>query len=321
MLTPYASGNLQLDSIHCMYWERTGKSNGQTVVLVHGGPGAGMDSSNYSLFDTLHYDIVAYDQRGAGRSTPSGEIIKNTTGQLVADLESLRQHLSIESWLVSGGSWGCALAIAYTQAHPDRVSGLILRGIFLCQPSEIDWYFNGIRNIYPEAWRQFIEYLPVDDRDHPAKAYHRHVLDPDPAVHLPAAEQWCLYEARCATLLPDPHPVSEGYTRHWHSLARIQTHYFKNRFFINGRTLLNDIDLIKHIPAELVQGRHDAICPPISAYRLHQAWPKARLRMVANAGHAASEPGIRRALLAASESLKNMGTASPRVSAKRIGAH
>lgn len=287
-----------------MYWEQTGIPSGQAVVLLHGGPGAGIDRTSLQLFDTRHYRIITYDQRGAGRSTPAGGLEHNTTEFLTDDLEVLRQHLGIESWIVFGGSWGSTLALVYAQRHPVRTNGLILRGVFLCHSSEIDWYFSGIRHIFPEAWHQFIEFLPKDERENPLDAYYKRILDPAPDIHLPAARQWCLYEARCATLLPNLELTNTMSMQECRVLAKIQAHYFKNGFFVGGTQLLDNIERIRTIPTDIVQGRYDMICPPVSAVRLQQLWPEARLHIVANAGHSISEPGIRRALLASSERFK-----------------
>lgn len=303
-LPPFQKGTLPLDDIHTMYWEQTGNPHGQPVVLLHGGPGAGIDFSSMSHFDTRHYRVISYDQRGSGQSTPAGCLFNNTTAHLVDDLEHLRQHLHIENWIVSGGSWGSALALAYAQHYPNRVNGLILRGIFLCQQCEIDWYFNGIQHFFPDAWRDFNEYLPLEKRDHAACAYYQLILNPDPKVHVPAARQWCLYESRCATLLPDPLLSRTIDDQQCHTIATIQTHYFRHGFFVNEVPLLNRVEKIKMIPTEIIQGRYDMICPPVSAYHLQQLLPEAHLRVIANAGHSTTEPGIRRALLDASEKFK-----------------
>ena len=303
-LPAYKTGYLQLDDLHAMYWEQTGNPAGQVVVLLHGGPGAGIDTSSIHNFDTRHYRVITYDQRGAGKSTPAGCLDDNTTEHLIEDLETLRQYLCIESWTISGGSWGSSLALAYTQRFTDRVAGLILRGIFLCQPSEIDWYFSGIRQFFPDAWRSFIEYLPADKRDDAADAYYQLILDPDPLVHTPAARQWCLYEAQCATLLPDLVLSNAMNNQQCHMVARLQVHYFRHGFFTHGISLLNNIERIRKIPTEIIQGRYDMICPPASADYLQRLLPEARLKIIANAGHSATEPGIRRALLEASENFK-----------------
>lgn len=287
-----------------MYWEQTGIPHGQAVVLLHGGPGAGIDASSIALFDTRHYNVISYDQRGAGRSIPAGCLKHNTTAHLINDLENLRKHLCIDNWIVSGGSWGSALALAYAQRYPNRVVGLILRGVFLCQRREIDWYFTGIRYFFPEAWRNFIEYLPMEKRDHAASAYYQLILDPDPQVHTPAARQWCLYESQCATLLPDLQLCSSMNDQQCRTVARLQAHYFRHGFFMNELPLLNHIEKIRTIPTEIIQGRYDMICPPASADYLQQVWPEANLRIIANAGHSTTEPGIRRALVSASEKFK-----------------
>jgi len=298
---PFASAMLAVQDEHTMYWEQCGNPQGQPVVLLHGGPGAGLDRWQQRLFDPRHYCIVSYDQRGAGRSTPPGETRDNTTAQLVSDIETLRQHLGLQRWLVFGGSWGSSLAIAYAETWPEFVSGLVLRGVFLCQQRELDWYFNGMRAIYPEAWRDFMQALSSDEQHDALAAYHRRLHDPDPTCHLPAAQAWCHYEAQCSTLLPPTNATQKMNEQQTLNLARIQSHYFLNGFFVTDQQLVNNIDRIRHIPGEIVQGRYDMICPVRSAEELHRAWPESNLRIVANAGHSASEPGIRRALVAATE--------------------
>lgn len=301
---PFASGMLPLDALHVMYWEQAGNPQGQPAVLIHGGPGAGIDTNQPQILDPHHYRIVRFDQRGAGKSTPSAELNNNTTQHLLEDIETLRLSLGIDRWLVIGGSWGSSLSLAYAQANPARVSALILRGIFLCQPEEVAWFLSDVRRVYPEAWQKFIEHLPVEERSHPLESYHQRIMNPDPSVHVSAARAWCAYEAACSTLLPNEqltHTLDEQAVL---TLARIQTHYFMNSFFINNDALIDRISCIQDIPGEIVQGRYDMICPVWSADRLHRAWPQAHYKIIANAGHAATEPGIRRALASATERCK-----------------
>ena len=196
------SGTLSLDSLHSLYWEQSGNPNGQPVVVLHGGPGAGIDEWQKQLLDPMHYRIICYDQRGAGKSAPAGELQNNTTAHLCDDLETLRRHLLIDKWLVMGGSWGTSLALLYAQQHTQRVSGLILRGVFLCTKTELDWYLYGLQAIFPEAWRRFSHYIPVTERQDLLQAYYQRVHHPDPLVHAPAAILWCEYELQCSTLLP-----------------------------------------------------------------------------------------------------------------------
>lgn len=299
-ITPYASGMLETDGLHRIYWETSGNPEGIPVIFVHGGPGAGTSANQRRFFDPARYRIVLFDQRGCGRSTPHGELADNTTPHLIADMEALRDELDIASWLVFGGSWGSTLALAYAQAHPERCSGLVLRGIFLCRPQEIDWFLYGIRSFFPEAQRQLAEFIPEGERDDLLAAYHRRLIDPDPAVHRPAAWQWATFEASCSTLLPSAELVAAfGSERTALSLSRIEAHYFVNGIFLPDDSLLANVSRIRHIPALIVQGRYDAVCPITSADDLARAWPEAHYRVVPDAGHSAFEPGIASALVAA----------------------
>ena len=299
-IEPYASGMLALDALHTMYWETSGNPDGIPVVFLHGGPGAGSSPEHRRLFDPQAYRIVIYDQRGAGRSTPLGELRDNTTPHLIADLERLRTHLGIERWLVFGGSWGSTLAIAYAEAHPERCLGLVLRGIFLCRPSEIDWFLYGLRNIYPEEWERFAGFLPATERGDLLGAYYARLTHPDPAVHMPAAKAWSRYEGACSTLLPSPEVMA-----HFADdvvalgLARIEAHYFMHDIFLPPNSLLENAHRLRDIPGVIVQGRYDVVCPPVTAYELAQEWPQARYVVVPDAGHSVWEPGIRRALMSA----------------------
>lgn len=307
-VTPYASGMLDTTDIHRIYWETSGHPDGIPVVFVHGGPGSGTSPIQRRFFDPQRYRIILFDQRGSGRSTPHGELRDNTTPHLIADMEALRVALGVDTWLVFGGSWGSTLALAYAEAHPDRCSGLILRGIFLCRKSEIDWFLDGIRAFFPEAQRQLAEHIPADERHDLLHAYHRRLIDPDPAVHQPAAFRWATFEASCSTLLPNPELVSAfGSEKTALSLSRIEAHYFANNIFLPDNSLLDNIDRIRHIPAVIVQGRYDAVCPIVSADALARAWPEARYEIVPDAGHSAFEPGITQALVAATQAFAQTG--------------
>jgi proline iminopeptidase len=304
-IEPYASGMLDLDAPHRMYFEQSGHPKGVPVVFLHGGPGAGASAVHRQFFDPSFYRIVVLDQRGAGRSTPLGCLEGNTTPKLVEDLERLRTHLGIDRWIVFGGSWGSTLALAYAEHHQNRCLGLVLRGIFLCRPSEIDWFLYGLRAIFPEAWRIFSGYIPEAERGDLLAAYHRRLVDPDPAIHLPAARSWSVYEGSCSTLLPNPSLVADFATdRVALGLARIEAHYFRNGIFLPENFILDNADRLKPIPGTIVQGRYDIVCPTMSADDLHQAWPEARYTVVADAGHSAFEPGVRSRLLAAMEDFK-----------------
>ncbi|MFZ1851508.1 MAG: prolyl aminopeptidase [Nitrosomonas sp.] len=301
-IQPFRQGFLPLDSIHTMYWEESGNPNGVPVVFLHGGPGAGSSPAHRRLFDPSYYRIVIYDQRGAGRSTPLGEIHDNTTIHLINDLELLRQHLGIDHWLVFGGSWGSTLALTYAETHPERCLGLILRGIFLCRKSEIDWFLYGLRNLFPEAWQKLVEPLSEDERHDILAAYYQRLLNPDPEIHMPAARSWGIYEGSCSTLLPNPSVVnyfaSDTVAL---GLARMEAHYFTHNIFLPENSILNNVHKLRNIPATIVQGRYDAVCPIISADDLHQAWPQAEYIVIDDAGHSVWEPGIQSALMHAME--------------------
>lgn len=304
-IEPYNAGMLALDGLHSMYWEESGNPQGAPVIFLHGGPGAGSSPAHRRLFDPAHYRIVIFDQRGAGRSTPLGEIRDNTTPHLVADIEKLRSHLGIERWLVFGGSWGSTLALAYSEAHPQRCTGLILRGIFLCRRSEIDWFLYGLKNLFPEAWHAFSGAIPESERGNLLAAYHKRLIDPNPRVHMPAARAWSVYEGSCSTLLPSAETVAyfAGDVVAL-GLARIEAHYFTNDIFLPQNSLLDNIGRIRNIPGLIVQGRYDAVCPIVSADDVHRAWPEAEYIIVPDAGHSAWEPGICAELVKATEKFK-----------------
>lgn len=304
-IEPYNAGMLELDGLHRMYWEESGNPKGKPVVFLHGGPGAGSAPAHRRFFDPAHYRIVIFDQRGAGRSTPLGEVRDNTTPHLITDIEKLRKHLGIDRWLVFGGSWGSTLALAYGEAHPQRCAGLILRGIFLCRRSEIDWFLYGLKNLFPEAWRAFAGVIPPAERGDLLAAYHKRLTNPDPGVHMPAARAWSVYEGSCSTLLPSAETVAyfAGDVVAL-GLARIEAHYFTNDIFLPENSLLDNIDRIRNIPGVIVQGRYDAVCPIISADDVHRAWPEAEYIIVPDAGHSAWEPGICAELVKATEKFK-----------------
>jgi proline iminopeptidase len=276
------------------------------VVFLHGGPGAGASAVHRQFFDPAFYRIVVFDQRGAGRSTPLGCLENNTTPALIEDLERLRKHLAIDRWLVFGGSWGSTLGLAYAEHHPERCLGLVLRGIFLCRRSEIDWFLYGLRAIFPEAWRTFAGYIPEAERGDLLGAYYKRLTHPDSAVHMPAARSWSVYEGSCSTLLPNPALVADfASDRVALGLARIEAHYFTHDIFLPEDFLLANAGKLKTVPGTIVQGRYDIVCPVVSADDLHQAWPQAAYEVVADAGHSAFEPGIRSRLVAAAETFKN----------------
>jgi proline iminopeptidase len=301
-LVPHRSGRLALDRVHTMHWEECGNPRGVPVVFLHGGPGGGIAPDHRRYFDPSFYRIILYDQRGSGQSTPLGELADNTTDHLVADLERLRTHLGSERWLVFGGSWGSTLALAYAQAHRDRVLGLVLRGIFLARSWEIRWFMVDMRNFFPEAWNAFAGFVPEAERGDLLAHYHRRLTHPDPSVHMPAAHAWSRYESSCSTLLPDPDLVA-----HFDedaaalAIARIEAHYFVHGLFLSGDALLEGVARLRDIPCSIVQGRYDVVCPIRSADDLHRVWPEAEYVVVPDAGHSAREPGIARELVAATD--------------------
>jgi proline iminopeptidase len=299
-IDPYVTGRLAVDARHTLYWESCGRGDGVPVVFLHGGPGGGCLPHHRRYFDPSFWRIVLIDQRGAGRSTPVAEIEGNTTQALVADLERVRAHLRIDRWLVFGGSWGSTLGLAYAEAHPERCLGLVLRGIFLAQRAEIDWFMHGMRQIFPEAWRAFAGFLPEAERGNLLVSYYRRLVDPDPAVHLPAAHAWDRYEGACSTLLPgnDPTPKFDSDAAAL-AIARIEAHYFVHDAFLQQGELLAGLPRIRDLPCTIVQGRYDIVCPPVTADTLARAWPEAEFVVVPDAGHSVREPGITRELVAA----------------------
>ena len=291
---------------HELYWEESGNSNGAPILFLHGGPGAGVTTTNRRFFDPAYYRIILYDQRGAGRSTPLGELFNNTTTHLVEDIEVLRKLLGVDRWVMFGGSWGSTLALAYAEKYPQHCNALILRGIFLCRPQEIEWFLYGIRTVFPEHWELFSGYLPPQERCDLLGNYYRRLIDPDPNVHMPAALAWSHYESACSTLLSDTKPAEEFQRKELAlGLARIEAHYFINQMFLSEDFLLKNVDQVRSIPAIIVQGRYDMICPFVTAADLHAAWPEAQFMVVPDAGHSSLEPGIRSALVRATNQMRD----------------
>ncbi len=304
-IEPNRQGWLAVGGLHRLYWEESGNPKGVPVVFLHGGPGAGCAGVHRRFFDPQHYRIVLFDQRGAGRSVPSAEVSDNTTAHLVADVEALRQHLDVERWLVFGGSWGSTLALAYGQAHPERCLGFVLRGIFLFRPDEVDWFLHQMGRFFPEAGRAFRNHLPEAEQPDLLAAYYRRLTDPAPSVHLPAAKAWCSYEESCSRLLAEPGEVR--LTPAALAMARIEAHYMIHAGFLEENQLLRAMPRLHGHPAAIVQGRYDIVCPIANADDLARAWPGAGFRVVPDAGHSAMEPGIRGALVAATNRFRNLG--------------
>ncbi|MBI3444966.1 MAG: prolyl aminopeptidase [Magnetospirillum sp.] len=293
---PLASGMLAVGDGHELYWEVAGNPEGPVVVFVHGGPGAGCAPAYRRFFDPTFWRVILFDQRGCGRSRPHGSVEANTTGHLVADLEMLRHHLGVERWLLFGGSWGSTLALAYGEAYPEHCTGFVMRGVFLFRPQEVEWFMTGMGTFFPDAWQRFMGHLSPAERAAPLDSYLHRLNHPDAAIHMPAARIWCGYEEACARLLPRD-DVGEPDGPSTLALARIEAHYMAHDGFMKPNQLLDDLHRLHHLPAIIVQGRYDMVCPPVSAAELARSWPGAELRMVADAGHSAMEPGIRAGLV------------------------
>jgi proline iminopeptidase len=291
---------LKVSDIHTLYVEQCGNPKGRPVVFLHGGPGGGVSTDHRRFFDPDHYRIILFDQRGAGKSTPPAELKENTTWNLVQDIEQIREHLDIKDWIVFGGSWGSTLALAYAETHPERVKALILRGIFLCRPSEIKWFYQfGASEIFPDIWESYCNHIPAEERHDFVSAYYKRLTDVDKSVRLNAAKVWSKWEAATSRLLIDLKSVDEfDDPTYALQFARIECHYFMNNAFFNTNNyLIENISKIKHIPTTLVQGRYDVVCPVRSAWDLHKAFPEAVLNIISDSGHAAGEPGIRSELI------------------------
>ncbi|MDQ2694960.1 MAG: prolyl aminopeptidase [Pseudomonadota bacterium] len=305
-IRPYAVRRLAVDEVHTLYIEECGNPRGLPVLFLHGGPGAGCEPLHRQFFDPQVYRIVLFDQRGCGRSTPHAELAANTTGHLVADIERIRQALDIDRWLVFGGSWGSTLALAYAEAWPQRLLGLILRGIFLCRRQDIRWFYQagGTSRLFPDAWERFIEPIPEAERGDLLRAYHARLTGADEVERLRAARAWSVWEGTTLTLDSNPGVVERfADARFALSLARIEAHYFVNDIFLEEDQLLRDAHRLKGIPGVIVHGRYDVICPLDGAWALHREWPEAPLHIIPAAGHAATEPGIVDALVAATRAL------------------
>jgi proline iminopeptidase len=303
-IAPYRTGMLPVSALHTLYYEESGNPQGKPVVFLHGGPGGGSVPSYRQYFDPTQWRIILFDQRGCGKSTPHAELAENTTWDLVADIEKLRSHLNIEQWVVFGGSWGSTLALAYSQTHPDRCLGLILRGIFLLRRQEIFWFYqSGCSQLFPDAWEEYLRPIPEAERHDLLAAYYDRLTSPDPLVRQVAARAWSVWEASTSRLIPDPNLQAHFAADHFaQAFARIECHYFTHRgFFERDDQLLVNCDRIRHLPTTIVQGRYDVVCPLTSAWDLHKALPQAELQIIPDAGHSMMEPGIIAALVAATD--------------------
>ncbi|HWU77221.1 MAG TPA: prolyl aminopeptidase [Rhodanobacter sp.] len=304
-IEPFDSGFLEVSTLHTLYWEQSGNPKGKPVVFLHGGPGGGTNGKCRRFFDPAIYRIVLFDQRGCGRSTPHAELTDNTTWDLVADIERVREHLGIDRWQVFGGSWGSTLALAYAQTHPDKVTELVLRGIFMLRRAELEWFYqSGCDKLYPDAWETYLNAIPQVEHGDLMSAYHRRLTSDDAKTRTDAARAWSVWEGATSFLWQDSsHIASSAEDEFALAFARIECHYFVNGgFFEHDDHLLRNVDRIRQIPAVIVQGRYDVVCPLRSAWDLHRAWPEADLRIVQDAGHSAFEPGIMHQLIEATDS-------------------
>ncbi len=303
-IEPFDRGRLKVSAVHELYYEQCGNPNGKPAVFLHGGPGGGVSPDYRRYFDPEHYRVVLFDQRGSGQSTPHASLEENTTWDLVADIERLREHLDIERWQVFGGSWGSTLALAYAETHPTRVTELVLRGIFLCRPEEIQWFYQqGASALFPDVWEEYLKVIPEAERGDMVSAYHKRLTSDDPAVRVEAARAWSIWEGSTSKLFFDSDSIEKFADPEFAlAFARIECHYFMNNsFFPTNNYLIENVAKIRQIPAVIVQGRYDVVCPMTSAWDLHRAWPEAELRIIQDAGHSISEPGIIDALVDATD--------------------
>jgi proline iminopeptidase len=308
-LEPFDTGRLKVSPVHEIYYEQVGNPQGKPAVFLHGGPGGGIVPEYRRYFDPQLYRVVLFEQRGSGRSTPHASLEDNTTWHLVSDIEQLREHLGIERWQVFGGSWGSTLALAYAETHPARVTELVLRGIFLCRPKEISWFYQqGASAIFPDVWEEYLAVIPEAERSDLVSAYHRRLTSDDYAVRLEAARAWSIWEGSTSKLFFDPAVVEKFADPEFAlAFARIECHYFMNNsFFASDNYLIENVGKIRHLPGVIVQGRYDVVCPPLSAWDLHRAWPEAKLHIIPDAGHSITEPGIIDALVAATDNFAQL---------------
>lgn len=298
-IKPNAQHRIAVDPPHELYVEESGNPDGIPVLVVHGGPGGGCEDYHRRFFDAERYRIILMDQRGAGRSSPLAEFEGNTTQKLVEDMETVRAFLGISQWILFGGSWGSTLSLVYAQSHADRVLGLVLRGIFLCRPRDIHWFYQeGASRVFPDYWQDFLAPIPEDERDDLVAAYYRRLTSNNELEQIQAAKAWSIWEGRCATLHPNPRVVEHfGHPHVAIALARIECHYFMNNAFLEDNQIVRDAALLRDIPGIIVHGRYDMVCPLDNALALSQAWPEADLRIIRDAGHSASEPAIIDALM------------------------
>lgn len=306
-ITPYSQGFLSVDETHTLYWEQSGNPDGVPIVTVHGGPGAGATSVHRRFFDPEFYRIIIFDQRGAGRSHPLGSLHENTLEHLIGDMEALRRHLKIDRWHLFGGSWGSTLSLSYAIRYPQNCISLILRSIFLMEQFEIDWYMDGMKTIFPEAWEAFAAPVPWNERGDLLDAYHQRLTSRDDKIAVEAALHWNAYETTCSSFFPQKDTIVSDEQRYYAlAMAKIEAHYFQTQIIPPDRSLLNQIDTIRHIPASIIHGRYDIICPMLSAQKLHTAWPEADYVIVPDAGHSFLDPTLRSRLIEATDTAKSL---------------
>ena len=306
-IKPYSTGYLQVEEPHELFWAQYGNPEGVPVVFLHGGPGAGCFPQAPQFFDPDFYRIIIFDQRGAGKSTPSAHIENNTAQDLVNDIEKLREHLKIEKWHVFGGSWGSTLALLYADQHADKILSMVLRAIFLLEQDGVEWLLYDMKNIFPEAWEQFVSIIPEDERDDLLEAYYQRLTDEDEDVHMEAAMSWSLYESACASLIPNYEIITTDEQKQQAlNISRIECHFFRNEMINPQDSLLNKVDNFRHVPTTIIHGRYDVICPIYFAHQLHTQWPEADFIVAPDAGHSANEPAIRSRLIEATENMKTI---------------
>ncbi len=300
-LEPADSGEIPVSGIHRIHWERSGNLDGIPVVVLHGGPGAGSHPSYRQYFDPEKWNIIQFDQRGCGNSTPFAELAGNTTHDLISDIEAVRIHLGIGTWAVFGGSWGSTLALCYAIEFPERIRTMFLRGIFMCRRSELQWFYQeGASHIYPDAFEPYRNHIPVDEQHDLIKAYHVRLTSEDEKVRLAAAEHWTRWEMTTSKLIPNSEELAKTIDAHFAlPFARIENHYFMNNAFLEDKHVLRHVERYRHIPSVIVQGRYDVVCPAKSAWELHKAWPESEFHIIQDAGHSVSEPGIAARLIEA----------------------
>jgi proline iminopeptidase len=296
---------LQVSSLHTIFWERSGNPEGEAVIVIHGGPGGGSQPAYRQYFNPEKFDIIQFDQRGCGKSTPYAELQENSTQNSVADIEALREHLGLDSWHVFGGSWGSTLALIYAQNHPSRAQSLILRGIFMCRKSELQWFYQrGASHVFPDAFEPYSQHIPPEERSDLITAYYQRLTHEDVEIRRAAAKEWTRWEMATSRLFPDPEYLEKAEDLDFAvAFARIECHYFINGIFVEDGHILNNAEKVKHIPTIIVQGRYDMVCPTVSAWELHKALPESKLVIVPDAGHSMGETSIARELVTATDNI------------------